>query len=488
MFTVFILILTSILFNYQVFSLNISEIKVWGPGLDPENVVLPTRYVFIEANLTIAGDADSFHFEINGLSNNKPCKLRSNILNRKDGVFIFRYKQYEYCDTLKIILTYKNYHIGESPYIFNKVLSEECNCPISIDKFLNNFQCGNVPTRINKDLAEFSEIKWSRLRNKLIKTFDSPGAISLCHYLIKNNVIKRKCYGKYTGFKMFSDSILTSLVKKVKLPDLEFFVNLGDWPLTSEAKKFPIFSWCGSKNSFDIVMPTYDLTESTLENLGRVTLDMLSVQGNVNLKWDERSPKMFWRGRDSNKNRLKLIDISRNHPDLFNVSLTNFFFFRDQEEYYGKQEYISFYKFFDYKYQLLIDGTVSAYRSPYLLGGGSLVFKQKSMYYEHFYNELKPNIHYVSIEEDLSDLVEKIEWAINNDDEARKIGLEGQKFAVENLLPSNVFCYYTQLLNEFSKLLVEKVEDLDDMEIVEVNEENKKCKCLSENHHEKDEL
>lgn len=77
-------------------------------------------------------------------------------------------------------------------------------------------------------------------------------------------------------------------------------------------------------------------------------LDMLSVQGNVEYRWRDRIPKLFWRGRDSNQERLDLIDISRMYKELFNVSLTNFFFFKEQEHIYGpKSEYVSFYKFFD---------------------------------------------------------------------------------------------------------------------------------------------
>lgn len=70
---------------------------------------------------------------------------------------------------------------------------------------------------------------------------------------------------------MFSDKILLSLTRKAKIPDLEFFVNLGDWPLSAKSmpEKYPIFSWCGSTETYDIVMPTYELTESALENMGR---------------------------------------------------------------------------------------------------------------------------------------------------------------------------------------------------------------------------
>lgn len=80
----------------------------------------------------------------------------------------------------------------------------------------------------------------------------------------------------------------------------------------------------------------------------RVTLDILSVQGNVEDVWESRKPQVFWRGRDSNKYRLKLIDIARQHPDLFNVSLTNFFFYRELQDKYGpKSEHVSFFKFMD---------------------------------------------------------------------------------------------------------------------------------------------
>lgn len=142
---------------------------------------------------------------------------------------------------------------------------------------------------------------------------------------------------------------------------------------------------------------------------------------------------------------------------------------------------------FQYKYQLNLDGTVAAYRFPYLLAGGSLVFKQKSKYYEHFYNELIPNLHYIPIEEDLSDLVETILWAKENDAAAKKITKTAQKFVNENLLPKHIFCYYGNLLYLFSEKIFSKIEVLPGMEKVEnTKKENKFCDCtLNKN---KDEL
>lgn len=77
-------------------------------------------------------------------------------------------------------------------------------------------------------------------------------------------------------------------------------------------------------------------------------LDMLSVQGNIKKKWNEKIPKAFWRGRDACRERLNLIDIARQEPDLYNASLTNFFFFRNEEQQYGpKAPHISFFDFFN---------------------------------------------------------------------------------------------------------------------------------------------
>ena len=72
--------------------------------------------------------------------------------------------------------------------------------------------------------------------------------------------------------------------------------------------------------------------------------------------------------------------------------------------------------YLQHKYQINIDGTVAAYRFPYLLAGNSLVLKQDSPYYEYFYKDLKPFEHYIPIKRDLSDIMEKIQWAKDNEE------------------------------------------------------------------------
>ncbi|PIK61811.1 hypothetical protein BSL78_01266, partial [Apostichopus japonicus] len=160
---------------------------------------------------------------------------------------------------------------GRVGYRRAPVYAENCFCPEQEpSEWLTNMRCpGEVPNQIQRDFAPFPTIDLDRLVQEAIERFAEHH--SLCHYSIINNRIYRRTFGQHVGFKMFSDAFLTSLARKVALPDLEFFINLGDWPLEKRLvsqSPLPILSWCGSEMTRDIVLPTYDLTESTLETMG----------------------------------------------------------------------------------------------------------------------------------------------------------------------------------------------------------------------------
>lgn len=59
------------------------------------------------------------------------------------------------------------------------------------------------------------------------------------------------------------------------------------------------------------------------------------VQQSRGIPWEQRIPKAFFRGRDSNRARLDLVQKYWNQTDRFNVSLTSFFFFEYDENLYG---------------------------------------------------------------------------------------------------------------------------------------------------------
>ncbi|KAG8519031.1 Protein O-glucosyltransferase 3 [Galemys pyrenaicus] len=338
------------------------------------------------------------------------------------------------------------------------VYHEYCDCPEEDPQaWQRTLSCPPEEPQIAKDFASFPSVNLQQMLHEVPGRFgDENGAV--VHYTILNNQIYRRPLGKYTDFKMFSDEILLSLARKVLLPDLEFYINLGDWPLEHRKVNdtpgpLPIISWCGSLDSRDIILPTYDITHSTLEAMRGVANDLLSIQGNTGPSWINKTEKAFFRGRDSREERLQLAQLSKENPELLDAGITGYFFFQEKEKELGKAKLIGFFDFFKYKYQVNVDGTVAAYRYPYLMLGDSLVLKQDSPYYEHFYLELKPWKHYVPVRRNLSDLLEKVKWAKENDEEAKKIAKEGQLTARNLLQPHRLYCYYYSVLQVSSGYL-----------------------------------
>ena len=315
------------------------------------------------------------------------------------------------------------------------------------------------------------------------------GSQCWCHYVVKAGQIYRTCYGQHTGFKMFWDSLLAWLARRAVIPDTELIVNLGDWPLVKTgAKPLPMISWCGSNDTLDLVLPTYELTEASIECMGRQSVDVLASLSRNDVPWEERIEKLFWRGRDSNKQRLKLVRMAREYPEYINASITAFFFFRDEATELGKTPHVPFFEFFNYKYQLCIDGTVAAYRLPYLLAGGSVVFKTESKYFEHFYPDLEPWVHYIPVNEDLSNLVERVRWAQEHDEKSFEIAQNARSYALDNLLPDQVLCYYATFLSRWAKLVTNTVEVGEDMEKLTIDKNRNSCQCSDKNKSKKDEF
>ncbi|XP_064183810.1 protein O-glucosyltransferase 2 isoform X1 [Anguilla rostrata] len=448
---------------------------IWGPGLEA-NIVLPARFFFIQAvdnggrNFTASPGENTFEIKI--VAPGEPfSRIWVQVLDRRDGSLLVRYRMYASYPSLHVEVLLKGAHVAKSPYILKgPVYHENCDCPeVSVEKWLEHMHCPSSFPQIQQDLSYFPSVDPDRNAQDIPRRFGLRQ--SLCHYTIKENQVYIKTHGEHVGFRIFMDAFLLSLTRKVKVPDVEFFVNLGDWPLEKRRPPdilHPIFSWCGSNDTRDIVMPTYDLTESVLETMGRVSLDMMSVQANTGPPWEEKNDTAFWRGRDSRKERLELVKLGRAHPSLMDAAFTNFFFFEHDENLYGPLvKHVSFFDFFKFKYQINVDGTVAAYRLPYLLAGDSVVLKQDSLYYEHFYRDLRPWEHYIPFKSDLSDLLDKIHWAKEHDQEAKKIAKAGQQFARTHLMGDNIFCYYFRLFQEYAKLQVSEVKIREGMELVE---------------------
>ncbi|XP_037623610.1 protein O-glucosyltransferase 3 isoform X1 [Sebastes umbrosus] len=474
---------------------------IWGPGLNPDSVV-PVRYFFIQAvnsagdNLTLSPGQDTFKVRISPLD--KMEHIRIHVpppLDRGDGSFIIRYRLYgSVVKGLKVEVLHQEASVAKSPYtIQGPVYHEYCDCPEpDASVWQSVMRCPAEEPQILSDFEAFPMVDLQRLRQEAPHRFINRGG--LIHYAIIDNQLYRRTLGKYTDFKMFSDEMLLSLTRKVRVPDVEFYINVGDWPLeTRRTDPVPVLSWCGSLDTRDIVLPTYEVTHSTLETMRGVTNDLLSIQGNTGPPWINKTDRAFFRGRDSREERLHLVSLSKKNPELLDAGITGWFFFRDREKHVGKVPLVGFFDFFKYKYQVNVDGTVAAYRFPYLMLGNSLVLKQDSQYYEYFYSRLKAGTHYVPVKRNLSDLLEKVQWARENDVEAQEIARAGQTAVRELLQPSRLYCYYYRVMHMYSERQTGQPTRHADMELVtQLDDHTAACTCERKIHKEetdmKDEL
>jgi Glycosyl transferase family 90 len=80
-----------------------------------------------------------------------------------------------------------------------------------------------------------------------------------------------------------------------------------------------------------------------------------------------------------------------------------------------------------------IEGRGYSARLKILLHSGRPVFIQERPWREWYWAELVPMQNFIPVKRDLSDLVEKLEWAHDNAEEAAAIGRAGQAFALAKL-------------------------------------------------------
>ena len=62
--------------------------------------------------------------------------------------------------------------------------------------------------------------------------------------------------------------------------------------------------------------------------------------------WINKTEKAFFRGRDSREERLQLVQLSKENPQLLDAGITGYFFFQEKEKELGKAKLIGFFDFF----------------------------------------------------------------------------------------------------------------------------------------------
>ena len=182
------------------------------------------------------------------------------------------------------------------------------------------------------------------------------------------------------------------------------------------------------------------------------------------LDWDKKKPIVFWRGGASGLERPiirhRVAAALYHHPST-DVKISRQWGWENGKSIPDRlfSERVSFSEHFRYKYILIVDGNMIASNHQWVFGSGSvpiMVSHPENRYW--FQRFMVPGVHYVEVAYDLSDLNDKIDWLLENDDAAREIVQNAVHFS--EIVFSSEF-QKTYLAKEFQRLAMSEMSAID---------------------------
>lgn len=271
-------------------------------------------------------------------------------------------------------------------------------------------------------------------------------------YIKRLNVVAER-YSLPDGFYVLAPTDVLILRKDGKEPWID--VVGGERNLFSHNYKefIPIFNGNSGDKYRDIPLPNYEDLQYLWNTESRESMSK-------KYEWDQKINKAVFRGSATGcgysyarNPRLKSALLSKKYPQYLDAGITAMKekLKIDEKEGVGytdlKKLGLGFvnkmnpYEQSKYKYILHLDGNVAAHRLAkfFLLGSVTLLAETGSMLW--FQHLLKPYIHYIPVKKDLSDLIDKIKWCQNNDNECRQIANNAFEFGSKILTEEVCFGY-----------------------------------------------
>ena len=267
-------------------------------------------------------------------------------------------------------------------------------------------------------------------------------------------------------------NMLETLCNERTVPDIELFFNRRDFPLLQkdgnepyehifENEKWPLISHLYDKYIPILSMVTTDsfadVPFPTMEDWARVKNqedhvffepDFRSYNYKFDTPWEDKKEVAVFRGASTGcgvtietNPRLKLASLSTTYPKFLDAGITKwncrprkhistkYLDIIDPKKMpFGLVKPLTPEEQSHYKYIVNVDGHVSAFRLSLEMSTGSVILLQDSKYRVWFRKYLQPYKHYVPIKEDLSDLIEQIQWCRDNDDKCKEIAYNAKVF------------------------------------------------------------
>lgn len=319
--------------------------------------------------------------------------------------------------------------------------------------------------QIDKDLEIFKVDGISK--ESLDRSMRALGNEYSIKYKIQSQQVSYIANEEGTFFQVRRYQILEALNKlaaAVLLPNVEFIVNPLDAAFfCNDISLAPVFVFSKNKHcNNQVLIPDLD----ALGNYAGVG-EQIEAASELS-PWKCKKDKAFWRGATTGGNfntkewfklaRAKLVLLSLRNPRYLNAKFSLFVQGAESNPVMLKQprlrgKAVAQADSLKYKFLLDVDGNTCSWQRMYwILLSNSLLLKQVTSNIEWYYGTLKPYEHYIPVKEDLSDLLEKIDWAKSNDINAQRIAVNATELARKNLNEEMIYLYLYLALVKYAEL------------------------------------
>lgn len=260
--------------------------------------------------------------------------------------------------------------------------------------------------------------------------------------------------------------IFETLLATKSLPDMEFWIHLGD-AFIGRDTKVPVFAFSTLKEQrYVINMPDFEMF-----TLDQELFSPVLCYANC-YPWKMKLPIAFWRGSTTSGDfrvpywrefpRSKLVLQAAYTPDLVDAKFTNYCQGAENNQDFldnmgPAANRVSISSHIPFKYLIDVDGNASSYsRYFWILLSNCMPLKVESNFIQWYYVGLTPYYHYLPVKEDSSNLSEQIEWAKGHDAQAEQIANNSQAFAKQYLSEEGVYTYLYHLFKRYAEVCNEQ--------------------------------
>lgn len=312
--------------------------------------------------------------------------------------------------------------------------------------------------QLNEDFSPFAEKGIAK--EAIDATFARISEASQNSMVVRYRIINNELYRYFNDDEVISfedtstEKAIKTLLQKTHFPDMDFILSYYDgmgpgssfFHTPDRQLQAPVL--CSAKikgTPFVVLIPDW-------RSIGHWWVSNIRAIKKNRAPWEKKRNGAIWRGGLTKPVRLKLCQLSLQHPEALDAKLCDYGMRKDDDPRVMGQ-WVSWDEMLSYKYLPYADGVMCA--APALqwrLLSQSVTFKPDSDEIQWFYRALKPYVHYIPVQSAFEDLIDKLEWAKVHDTVCKEIADNAFHFAANNLMYDDVLLYLSLVLKRYASL------------------------------------